>query len=117
LKISYGMTTENVLPAQELPRESTRNRGGMSRQNRDLSQYALRLMENAQLSQHRAPVVIDFFPGRAVIGVERVHTAKRELNSTPRRRKATPSAEVRTANYDFNENSVVCDMSALYLDC
>jgi hypothetical protein len=32
-------------------------------------------MENAQLSQHRAPVVVDFFPGETVIDVEGVHTA------------------------------------------
>ena len=48
---------ENLLPVQELPRESTRNRGGMSRQNRDLSQYALRLMET--------PVVSTPCPGRS----------------------------------------------------
>ena len=58
---------------KELPRIGTRNCHGMSRQNRDLSQYALRLMENAQLSQYRASVVVDFFPCQTVIVVERVY--------------------------------------------
>ena len=80
----------NLSPAEKFPRESTRNRGGMSRQNGDLSQYALRLMENAELSQHRSPVAIDFFPGQTVIGFEGVDTAERELDSPPRRREATP---------------------------
>jgi len=71
----------NVSPRQELPRESTRNRCGMSRQNGDFSQYALRLVENAELSQHRPPVVIDFFSGQTVIGIERVHTAEQLLAS------------------------------------
>jgi len=71
----------NVSPRQELPRESTRNRCGMSRQNGDFSQYALRLVENAELSQHRPPVVIDFFSGQTVIGIERVHTAGQLLAS------------------------------------
>jgi hypothetical protein len=88
----------------------------MSRQDGDLSQDALRLVENAELSQHRPPVVVDFLSGQTVIGVKRVHTTKRELDSSPRRRETTPSAEVRTANHDFNQNGVVCDMSALHLD-
>jgi hypothetical protein len=88
----------------------------MSRQNGDLSQEALRLVENAELSQHGAPVVVDFFPGQTVIGIERVDTAKRELDSLPCRRKTTPAAEMSPAYHDFNKNGVVCDMSALDLD-
>ena len=88
----------------------------MSRQNGDLPQYGLRLVENTELSQHSPAVVIDFFPGKTVIVVEGVHTAERELDSSPRRRKTTPSAEVRTPNHDFNENGVVRDMLALDFD-
>ena len=106
----------NTSPAQELPRESTRNCRRVGRQNGDLSQYALRLVENAELSQHRPSVVVDFFPGQTIIDVERVHTAKRELDSSPGRRKTTPPAEVRTANHDFNENCVLCNMLVVYLD-
>ena len=79
----------------------------MSRQNRDLSQSALRLVENAELPQHCAAVVIDFFAGQTVIGVEGVHAAKRKLDPPPRRRKAAPAAEMRTANHDFEENRIV----------
>jgi hypothetical protein len=106
----------NTSPAQELPRESTRNCRGVGRQNGDLSQYALRLLENAELSQHRPGVVVDFFPARRS-STSNVYTpAKRELDSSPGRRKTTPPAEVRTANHDFNENCVLCNMLALYLD-
>ena len=106
----------NASPAQQFPRESTCNRGRMSRENAELAQYALRLVENAELSQNRPPVVIDFFPGQTIIGVERVHPAKRNLDSSPCRRKTTPLPEVRAANHDFEENGVVCDMPALYLN-
>ena len=50
-------------PTQEFPRDSTCNRQGMSRQDGDLPQYALRLVEDAELPQHCPSVVIDFFPG------------------------------------------------------
>jgi len=73
-------------------------------------------VENAELPQDRPAVVVDFFSGKTVVCVERVDTAERELHSPPRRRKTTPPSEVRTANYDFNENCVVCDMSAPNLD-
>jgi hypothetical protein len=88
----------------------------MSRQNADLSQYALRFVEDAELSQHGPSVVIDFFPGQTVIGVERVYPAERELDSPPSRQKAAPPAKVRTANHHFNQYGVVCDMAALDFD-
>jgi hypothetical protein len=84
----------------------------MSRQNGDLPQYGLRLVEDTELSQHSPAVVIDFFPGKTIIVVEGVYTAERELNSLPRRRKTTPPAEVRTPNHDFNENGVVREVPA-----
>jgi len=88
----------------------------MSRQNGNLSQHALRLVENAELSQHRPAVVIDFFSRQAVIGIERVHAAKRELDPSSRRRKTTPPAEMRTVNHNLNQDGVVCYMPALYLN-
>jgi hypothetical protein len=39
-------------------------------QNTDLFPRALRLAENAQLSQHCGSGVVDFFPGQTIIGVE-----------------------------------------------
>jgi len=66
-------------------------------------------VEDAELSQHRPPVVIDSFAGQTVIGVECVYTAERELDSPPRRRKTTPPAEMRATNRDFNEDCVFCD--------
>src|SRR5450755_1941654 len=53
----------------------------MSRQSADLPQYTDRLVENAELSEHRPPVVVDFPPSQTIFGVERVHTAKRELDA------------------------------------
>lgn len=88
----------------------------MSCERGDLAQSAERLVEDAELSQHRSPVVVDFFSGQTVIGVECVHTAERKLDSPPGRRKTTPPAEVRTANHDFNQDRVLCDVPALYID-
>jgi hypothetical protein len=88
----------------------------MSRQNRDLSQYALWFVEDTELSQDRPSVVVDFFAGQTVIGVECVHPAKRTLDPPPRRRKTTPAAEVGAANHDFNEYRVVRHMPALHFD-
>ena len=106
----------NASPAQKFPRQSTRNRDRMSRQCGDLSQKALRFVENAELPQHGATVVVDFFPSQTVFGVEGVHAAQRELDATPRRRKPAPPAEVRTANHDFEENRILRNMAALYFD-
>ena len=106
----------NVLLAQELPGESERNGGRMSCQDGELSQYALRLVENAELPQDRPTIVVDFFPGQTVFVVECVDAAEWELNSSPRRRKTAPGAEVRTSNHDLDENGIVCDMLALHLD-
>ncbi len=68
------------------------------------------------MSQHRPAVVVDFFSRQAVLSIERVHAAKRELDASSRRRKTTPPAEMRTVNHNFNQDGVVCDMPALYLN-
>jgi hypothetical protein len=73
-------------------------------------------VENAELFQHGPSIVVDLFPGQTVVGVERVHAAKREFDVLTRCRKTSPPAKVRTAYHDFNENGLVCDMSALNLD-
>ena len=73
-------------------------------------------MENAELSQHCPPVVVDFFSGQTIIAVERIHAAKRDLDSSSCRRKTTPLPEMRTANQNFHDNGVVRDMPALYID-
>src|ERR1700723_4420026 len=73
-------------------------------------------MKNAELSQDGSPVVVVFSPGQTILGCERVPPAKGEPDSSPGRRKAAPLPEVRTANHDFDENRIVCDVPALYLD-
>src|SRR5205807_10129413 len=60
--------------AHKLPRKSARNRNRMSRQNADLSQCPRRFVENAELSQHRPPVVVDCFSSQTTVGVEGVAT-------------------------------------------
>ncbi len=106
----------NVLLAPELPGESTGNGGGMSRQNGELPQYALRFVEDAELAQDRPTIVVDFFPGQTVFGVERIDAAEWELDSSARRRKTPPAAEMRTANHDLHENGVICNMPSLYIN-
>jgi len=66
----------------ELPCDSAHNRDGMSKLNGDLAKHALRFVEDAQLFQDRASVVIDSFACQTVVLVEAVDTAKRELDSS-----------------------------------
>jgi len=88
-----------VSRAQELPRQGTRGRGRVSRKNAELCEQASRLVENAELSQHRSPVIVDFFPGQTVIRVECVHTQSAKSTRPPGRRKTTPAAQAGTANH------------------
>jgi len=88
----------------------------MSRQSGDLSPHSLRLVENPELSQHRAPVVIYPFPGKTIISVESVHTAERELDPPPSRQKTTPPTEMGSPDQDFHENGILRNVAALHLD-
>ena len=102
--------------AQEFPGKSTRNRRGMGHQNGYLSQDALWFVEDTQLSQDRPSVVVDFLSCQTIFDIECVDATKCELDSPPGRKKTTPSAEVRAANHDFNQNGVVRNMPALHFD-
>jgi hypothetical protein len=73
-------------------------------------------VENAELAQHRPAVVVDFFSGQSVIGVEGVDTAKWELHPPPGRRETAPGAELRSANHDFEDDCLVADVAPLDLD-
>ena len=88
----------------------------MSRHNTDLPQYTSGLVEHAELPKDRPTSIVNPFTGQTIVGVKGVHAAKRELDSSPRRWKTTPAAEVCAANHDFNENGVLCRMSALDRD-
>ena len=104
------------LPAHNLPRQSPRNRDRMCHQNRDLPQQALRLMKHPELSQHGSPVVIDFFPRQAVIAIEGINTAERNLDPPSGGRKAAPRSQMRPANQDLHENRVIRYMSPLHIN-
>src|ERR1700733_3790585 len=102
--------------AHELSCKGTRNRSGMRHQDGNPPKHALRFIENAELSENGASVIVDSFPGQTVLRVECVHTAERKLNSSPGRRKTSPAAEVCTPNHDLNKNGIICDMLALHRD-
>jgi hypothetical protein len=88
----------------------------MGRKDRDLTHNALGLIENAELPQDRAAIVIDFFSSQPVIVVERIHPAEWELDSPACRGKATPRSEMSSANHDFHEDGIVRHVAPLYLD-
>jgi len=73
-------------------------------------------VEDAELAQYCPAVVVDFFSGQTVIGVEGVDTAKWELHPHPGRRETAPGAELRSANHYFEDDGVVGDVAALDLD-
>jgi hypothetical protein len=102
--------------AAELPCQSTRNRYRMSCKSSDSPEHSFRLMKYAYLPQHGGAIVIDSFPGQAVVGVERVHATKRELDSFPCRGKAAPVAQMRATNHHFQQNGIVSNVLALNLD-
>src|SRR5437762_2612576 len=80
-----GGTSElpNRSPSQNFPCKRSRDRHRMSGQSAELPQYTLRVMEDAELSQYRRPVVTDSFPGKTIIGTERIDSAKRDFDSPP----------------------------------
>jgi hypothetical protein len=73
-------------------------------------------MEDAQLSQYGASIVIDLLCCEAVVGVECVETAEREFDAAARRRKTAPAAEVRPSNDNFDNDGLVADVAALHVD-
>jgi hypothetical protein len=73
-------------------------------------------VENAKLPQPRPPVIVDSFARQTVIGVERVHPAKWDLDPPSGRGKTAPLPQMGAPNHDFDEDSVVCDVPALYLN-
>src|ERR1017187_8997683 len=112
-----GLESREVwLLAPQLSCERAHNREGMSREGEDLSHHGLGLVEDAKLSEYRAAVVIDSLSGEAIAGVARGHTAKSELDPSPRRGEAGPGAEVGPANHDFHENGVAGDVAPLNVD-
>jgi hypothetical protein len=64
----------------------------MGRQDADLSQDAGRFMKNSELSQDRAPVVVDLFFRQTIILIKGVHRAQRECDFFPGGGKTTPAA-------------------------
>ncbi len=63
-------------------------------------------MKYAELPQHCPAIVINSLPCEPVTFVECVHTAKRNLSPSARRRQSTPSAELGAANQNLNANRV-----------
>ena len=88
----------------------------MSGKDGDASPCALRLVEDAELSQHRRPVVIDFFSRQAVVGIEAVHATEREFDTPSGGRKAPPRAQVRSANDHLQKDGIAGNVPALYVN-
>jgi hypothetical protein len=88
----------------------------MSGQGAEASESALGIVENTDLPEYSGAIVIDFFSSQAVFGVEGIDAAERELHSPSGRRQAAPLAEMRAANDDLDQNGLVRDVLALYID-
>jgi hypothetical protein len=73
-------------------------------------------VEDAELSQDCAAIVIDSFARQTISGVERIYGTKWDFDAPAGRGKAAPLAKVRASNDHFEEDSVVCDVAALYVD-
>jgi hypothetical protein len=55
-------------------------------------------MKDAELPQYGTAVVVDFFSSQAVLRVEGVYAAQRELDSPSCRRQAVPISKMRAAD-------------------
>src|SRR5512132_1107491 len=75
------------------------------------------LVEEAELAQHRSAVIVNALARQAVIDVERIHRAKRELHPSARRWQAAPRAEVRTPNRDLQHQALGSRVPVLHLYC
>lgn len=112
--VASDVSTE--LAAEEPSEQSVRQRRGMRRQDGNLSQDALRFMEDAELAKDGAAVIVDFFSGQAVVRVEGIDSAEWEFDAPSGGWKATPRAKVRATNDDFEKDRVAGDMAALDVD-
>src|SRR5262249_650060 len=104
------------LPTKNLAYESPGNRHRMSRQRRKLSKNALKFVKDAQLPQHRRPVVVDLLSGQSILGVEGVDAAQRNLNAAACRRKAAAGAEMSSANQNLDQDGNFGNVLTLHLD-
>ena len=71
-------------------------------------------VEDSELAKDGGAVVIDFFSGEAVFGVEGVNAAEWEFDAVSGGRKTAPGALVRAADDDLEQNGVVGDMLTLH---
>jgi hypothetical protein len=102
--------------AQELSGKGASNGNGMSGECGDASHKALRFVEDAELPEDGGAVVIDFFSGQPVIGIEGVNATERDVNASPSSRQTAPFTQMRAPDTDFKHDSVVGYVTADDLD-
>src|SRR6266540_42021 len=83
----------------------------------DPSRPSRGLVEEAELPQHRATVIVDALARQAVTGVERVDPAKREFQPSARRWQAAPRSKMRTPDGDLHHQAFGCHVPVLHLNC
>lgn len=71
-------------------------------------------MKDAELSKHSPAIVVDFFSRQTIVGVKRIHAAKRKINSSSSCRKAPPRAKMCAANHHFKHDRFVGDVPVQY---
>ena len=88
----------------------------MSDERCDFSEESVRLAKDAELPQHGSAVVVDFLACKMVVGIKRVHTAKRQLYFFAGCGKSAPCPAMRPANHDFKDNRLFGDVTPQDLD-
>jgi len=61
------------------------------------------LVKNAELPQHRGAVVVNPLACEPILRIELEDAAQRKCERAPRRREATPGAEMMSANDGFED--------------
>src|SRR5262249_26229453 len=73
-------------------------------------------MEDSQLPENRSAIVVDLLSGQAIVSVEGVNTAERNLDSPSGCGQSSPVAEVRPANNYFDYDGIIADMRVFHLN-
>src|SRR5262249_27936863 len=76
------------------------------------SKTIVRLAEKAKLAQYDSTIIINAFAGHPVIVIELINSAQRKFKRPAGRRQTAPGPEMRTANYNFDDQTVGCQMPA-----
>lgn len=98
------------------PGGDTRHRQRMHQRGRDAAGHGLGLVEDAELPQHRRPVVVDPLAREALVYIEAEDAAEREFDVTAGRRQAPPRRVMPAADDGLEDDRTRAGMPLPHVD-